>query len=242
MLLPPAIDAALQAQSGPVMLSHTWLFCGPQLMVMEPPQVDRRRRWDYYDRRAEEGQRTVRQATTYWTGLGVETTEAEIEEEGLEVRGLLRSLTPATFAELGAGPGTFTSDLRGWGLALDQSDAALRVLLAGSPEMPAIRADACRLPFPDQAFERVVATHVYGLLPEPERRSFLAEAHRVADELIVLDAGRPIGVASEQIQVRTLAGGERFEIFRRHFDAEELAHELGGTPIFAGRFYVLVLA
>ena len=209
---------------------------------MEPPQGDRRRSWEYYDRRAQEGQRTVRHATEYWTGLGVETSEAEIEAEGLELRRLLRSLTPATFAEVGAGPGTFTSDLAGCGVALDQSDAALRVLLAGSPKMSAVQADACRLPFPDRALERVIATHIYGLLHESERRSFLAEVHRVADELVVLDAGRPIGVAAEQTQLRTLSGGDRFEIFRRHFDAEELAQELGGRPLFAGRFYVLVAA
>ena len=209
---------------------------------MEPAQVDRQRSWEYYDRRAQEGQRTVRHAAEYWTGLGVKTTEAEIETEGLELRGLLRSLSPATFAEVGAGPGTFTSDLPGRGLALDQSDAALRVLLAGSPTIPAVRADACRLPFPDRALERVIATHIYGLLRKPERRSFLAEAHRVADELLVLDAGRPMGVAAEQIQRRTLSSGERFEIYRRHFDAEELARELGGHPVFAGRFYALVIA
>ena len=209
---------------------------------MEPAQVDRQRSWEYYDRRAQEGQRTVRHAAEYWTGLGVKTTEAEIEAEGLELRGLLRSLTPATFAEVGAGPGTFTSDLPGRGLALDQSDAALRVLLASSPTIPAVRADACHLPFPARALERVLATHIYGLLRKPERGSFLAEAHRVADELLVLDASRPMGVAAEQTQRRTLSGGERFEIYRRHFDAEELAQELTGQPVFAGRFYVLVIA
>ena len=209
---------------------------------MEPAQVDRQRSWEYYDRRALEGRRTVRQAAEYWTGLGVKTTEAEIEAEGLELRGVLRSLTPATFAEVGAGPGTFTSDLPGRGLALDQSDAALRVLLASSPTIPAVRADACHLPFPDRALERVIATHIYGLLRKPERGSFLAEAHRVADELLVLDASRPMGVAAEQTQRRTLSGGERFEIYRRHFDTQELAHELGGRPVFAGRFYVLVTA
>ena len=209
---------------------------------MEPAQVDRQRSWEYYDRRAQEGQRTVRHAAEYWTGLGVKTTEAEIEAEGLELRGVLRSLTPATFAEVGAGPGTFTSDLPGRGLALDQSDAALRVLLAGSPTISAVRADACRLPFRDRALGRVFATHIYGLLRKPERGSFLAEAHRVADELIVLDAGRPIGVPAEQTQRRTLSGRGRFEIYRRHFDAEELARELGGQPVFAGRFHVLVIA
>src|SRR3974390_1409208 len=148
---------------------------------MEPAGGDRRQAWEYYDRRAQEGQRTVRHAAEYWTGLGVRTSQAEIEAEGLELRRHLHTLNPATFAEVGAGPGTFTSDLPGWGLALDQSDAALRVLLADSPTVPALRADACRLPFPDRALGRVFATHIYGLLRRPERRSFLAEAHRVAD-------------------------------------------------------------
>jgi Methyltransferase domain len=220
----------------------TGQFCGPNLVEMEPAHGDRRRLWEYYDRRAQEGQRTVRHAAEYWTGLGVKTTELEIETEGLELRRLLRSLTRATFAEVGAGPGTFSTDFAGRGLVLDQSDAALRVLLADSPTIPAVRADACRLPFPDRALERVIATHIYGLLRKPERGSFLAEAHRVADELIVLDAARPIGVPAEQTQLRTLSGGGRFEIYRRHFDAEELAQELGGRPVFAGRFYVLVIA
>jgi ubiquinone/menaquinone biosynthesis C-methylase UbiE len=209
---------------------------------MEPAQVYQQRSWEYYDLRAQEGERTVRHAAEYWTGLGVQTTESEIQAEGLELRRLLRSLTPATFAEVGAGTGTFTSDLPGRGLALDQSDTALRVLLAGSPTIPAVRADACRLPFSDRALERVFATHIYGLLRETERGAFLAEAHRVADELVVLDAGRPMGVPAEQIQRRTLSNSGPFEIYRRHFDAEELAQELRGQPLFVGRFYVLVIA
>jgi hypothetical protein len=107
--------------------------------------------------------------------------------------------------------------------------------------MPAVQADAFRLPFRDRALERVVGTHIYGLLRETERESFLTEARRVADQLLVLDAGRPIGVAPEETQLRTLPGGDRFEIFRRHFHAEELARELGGRPLFSGRFYVLVV-
>jgi ubiquinone/menaquinone biosynthesis C-methylase UbiE len=209
---------------------------------MDPDVVERGRSWEYYDRRAQDGQRTVRNAAEYWAGLGVEATEAEIEAEGLELRGQLRSLTPSTFVEVGAGPGTFTSDLPGPGIALDQSDAALRVLLANAPNIPAVRADACQLPLRDRAVARVIATHIYGLLRIADRRSFLAEAHRVADELIVLDAGRPIGVSAEQIQHRTLSGGRSFEIYRRHFDAEELAEEVRGQPVFAGRFYVLVIA
>jgi hypothetical protein len=51
-----------------------------------------------------------------------------------------------------------------------------------------------------------------------------------------------MGVPAEQIQRRTLSDSGPFEIYRRHFDAEELAQELRGQPLFVGRFYVLVIA
>jgi SAM-dependent methyltransferase len=196
--------------------------------------------WEYYDRRAAEGTRTIGHALAYWTGLGVQATAADIEAEALEVQRLLRSMKPACFVEIGAGPGTFTADLPGWGIALDQSEAALRVLRSGPAETPVVRADALRLPLRDRAVVRAFAAHIYGLLIEQERLSFLSEARRVADRLVVVDAGRPVGVAAEQWQQRTLSGGERFSIYRRHFDAEQLARELDGRPLFSGRFYVLV--
>lgn len=207
---------------------------------MDAKWGDRPASWEYYDRRARQGTRTVRHAYQYWTGLGVEVTEGEIEEEGHQVRQILRSLTPATFVEVGAGPGTFTPDLPGAGLALDQSDAALRVLRGNMPRIPAVRADACRLPLHDLAVHRIIATHIYGILPPPQLGTFLTEVHRVSEELILLDSGRPSGVPAEQIQRRSLGGDASFEIHRRHFDADTLAEELGGHVMFAGRFYVLV--
>ena len=52
--------------------------------------------------------------------------------------------------------------------------------------------------------------------------------------------GRPEGVNAEEWQERTLPGGDSYRVFRRHFDAEELAAEVGGVVLFAGQFYVLV--
>ena len=60
------------------------------------------------------------------------------------------------------------------------------------------------------------------------REPFLAEAHRVASEVVILDAGRPLGVSAEEWQERTLPGGGRYRVFRRHFDADALAAEVGG--------------
>jgi hypothetical protein len=78
------------------------------------------------------------------------------------------------------------------------------------------------------------------LLLPGERESFLAEAHRVASEVVILDAGCPEGVNAEEWQERTLPGGDRYRVFRRHFDADALAAEVGGVVLFAGQFYVLV--
>lgn len=202
---------------------------------------DRSALWEYYDRRAAEGVRGIGNARQYWQGLGLDVTELEIEAEANELVHVLGGMAPDTFIEVGAGPGTFTRVLPGWGVALDQSDAALRVLLSGYPTTPTVRADALHLPFPDRAVGRVFATHIYGLLLDPDRRALIDEARRVSGELVILDAGRPHGVPAEQLQHRTLLG-RSYEVYRRHFEAAELASELRASVLFSGRFYVLVAA
>lgn len=198
--------------------------------------------WEYYDRRAAQGVRGVNHAVEYWTGLGVEVTAADIEAEAAQLERHLRGLVPATFVEVGAGPGTFTAVLPGRGIALDQSDASLRVLLASSAHVPAVRADALALPLRDQGVERVYATHIYGILGAGADRALVSEARRVARELVIVDAGRPAGVPAEHWQVRILPDGSSWRIYRRHFDGPDLAAEVGGRILFAGRFYVLIAA
>ncbi len=198
--------------------------------------------WEYYDRRAAQGVRGIGHAADYWTGLGAPATVADIEAEVRQLQRLLRALAPARFVELGAGPGTFTADLPGDGVAVDQSAAALQVLRTNQPRVPVVRADALRLPFPDKALDRAVAAHLYGLLPPEERRCLLGEARRVCAELVVVDAGRPDGVPAEHWEDRSLPDGGHYRILRRHFTGEQLAEELGGRSLFSGRFYVLVVA
>lgn len=198
--------------------------------------------WEYYDRRAAQGVLGIGHAVDYWTGLGVLATAADIEAEAQQLQRLLRALPPARFVELGAGPGTFTADLPGEGVAIDQSAAALWVLRTDQRRVPVVRADALRLPFPDKALDRAVAAHLYGLLPPEVRRRLRAEARRVAAELVVVDAGRPDGVPAEHWQSRTLPDGGLYRILRRHFTGEQLAEELGGRSLLSGRFYVLVIA
>ena len=171
--------------------------------------------------------------------LGVTVEVEDIAAEAAQLERLLCELSAVRFVEIGAGPGAFTRYLAGSGIAIDQSRRALDVLRTVAPQVPVIQAGP--LPYRRaHAFDRFFSAHVYGLLLPSEREPFLAEAHRVASEVVILDAGRPLGVSAEEWQERTLPGGGRYRVFRRHFDADALAAEVGGVVLFAGQFYVLV--
>ena len=202
--------------------------------------MTQRELWEYYERRVAQGVPGLPNAVSYWQGLGVEVSEQEISAEGGDVERVLRSLQPVPFLEVGAGPGTFTDLLPGWGVALDQSQAALQTIRARSPSISTVRADALHLPVHDRSISRVFATHIYGLLEPEGRTALLKEAKRVASEVVILDAGRPEGVPAEHRQLRTLPDGSQWHILRRHFDPEVLAAEIGGEVLFGGRFYVIV--
>ena len=97
------------------------------------------------------------------------------------------------------------------------------------------------LPFEDGEFERVFTSHFYGhLLPE-ERERFLAEARRVAGELVVVDAKLREGVEPEGWPERILDDGSRYRVYKRFFSGEGLAEELGGGRVLhEGRWFVVV--
>jgi hypothetical protein len=208
--------------------------------------------WDYYDRRAQlrsdevlahpkQMDRSARYALEYWHGLGVDASAQELEAENRQVCAVVGSLEPATYLEIGSGPGTYTSVLPGRGIALDQSAAALRTLRAQLRAVPTVQADALQLPLPDRSVERVFATHLYGILHPENRNTLLNEARRVAARVVLVDSGRPAGVPAEHWQQRSSGSGEKvYRVLRRHFDAHELADEIGGNVLFGGRFYVVV--
>lgn len=214
-------------------------------MIRDQPAEDvpghRRSLWEYYDRRVTGRPPGFANAHAYWSGLGVEVQIADIEAEAVRLESRLRELPPLRFVEVGAGPGTFTGLLPGEGIAIDQSQRALDALRAYVANVPVVRADALRLPLQDKAVPRCFASHLYGLLLPSERSPFLAEARRVSDEIVILDAGRPSGVCAEEWQERTLPDGGQYQVFRRHFDAEVLAEEVRGDVLFDGRFYVMVV-
>ena len=71
---------------------------------------------------------------------------------------------------------------------------------------------------------------------------FLAEARRVARELVVVDAALRDDVAPEELQERVLNDGSRHRVFKRFFRASELAQELGGaTVLHDGQWFVAVV-
>ncbi len=224
-------------------------------MVVSEDTEYRVQLWDYYDRRVQfraqdalaraqdYESRDVRTALEYWHGLGIAASASELLAEDARVCEVLHSLEPTTYLEVGSGPGTYTSILPGKGIALDQSAAALRVLLSRESGVPVIRADALQLPLRDRCVGRVFAAHIYGILAEPGRTALLQEARRVGSQIIVLDSGRPAGVSAEEWQQRTSGLDRRvYRVLRRHFDAHELADEIGGRVLFAGRFYVVVIS
>src|SRR5919107_65337 len=83
------------------------------------------------------------------------------------------------------------------------------------------------------------------LLGVPERELFLGEALRVAAEQIIHVEPTPLFGPSglrEALEERVLPDGSRFRIYRRCFDPEGLAEELGGRVHFAGRWSVMAAA
>ena len=84
---------------------------------------------------------------------------------------------------------------------------------------PLVRADAFALPFRNDSFDRVFTGHFYGHLYPDQRARFLAEARRLAPELVVLDAALHDAVEPEQIQERILNDGSSHRVFKRYFTA-----------------------
>jgi ubiquinone/menaquinone biosynthesis C-methylase UbiE len=153
----------------------------------------------------------------------------------------LAALPPARTLDVACGTGFLTQHLPGRITGLDQSAAMLEVASARVPEAGFVQSDALRLPFADGAFDRVFTSHFYGHLEELERGRFLAEARRVAPELVVVDAGLREDVEPVEWQERVLNDGSRWQVFKRYFEPGELVAELGGAEtLHAGRWFVAV--
>jgi SAM-dependent methyltransferase len=191
---------------------------------------------DYYERRAPE-------YDDWWNGTGLfaERTRPGWHEEVAALIGALRALPPARTLDVACGTAFLGRHLPGDVTGLDASPAMLAIARERLPEV--VEGDALDPPFADGAFERVAAGHFYGHLEEPERSRFLARARRLAPELLVIDSARRPDVPAERMDPRVLSDGSRHAVFKRWFEPEELAGELGGgTIVHAGGWFVAVLA
>jgi ubiquinone/menaquinone biosynthesis C-methylase UbiE len=192
----------------------------------------------YYDARA-------REYDDWIDGVGVYDGRARPgwEEELVALRAALEALPPARTLDVACGSGYFTRFLPGHAVALDQSENMIEVARERDAATEYVVGDALELPFPDGSFERVFTGHFYGHLQDEERRRFLAQAARVAPQLVVLDSALREEVVPEEWQERLLKDGSRWHVYKRYFEPEQLAHELGGgRTLFGGVWFVVVAA
>jgi ubiquinone/menaquinone biosynthesis C-methylase UbiE len=153
------------------------------------------------------------------------------------------ALPPARTLDVACGTGFLTRHLAGEVTGLDQSERMIKIARERVPAARFVQGDAGRLPFEDASFDRVFTGHFYGHLDEGERETFLAEVSRVAGELVVVDSAVRPDHAREEWQERVLNDGSRFQVYKRYFDAGELARSLGGgTVLHASDWFVMVSA
>jgi demethylmenaquinone methyltransferase/2-methoxy-6-polyprenyl-1,4-benzoquinol methylase len=199
----------------------------------------------YYDRRAGE-------YDDWWLGTGLFAARERPgwDVEVAELLAILERLPPARVLDVACGTGFLTRHLRGELTALDQSPGMVAIASARLPRARVVVGDATTLPFADGSFDRVVTGHFYGHLLAGEREAFLAQARRVARELVRrlppergVDSALGEGVETEQWQERVLDDGSRHRVYKRYFRGEELAEELGGgAVVHDGRWFVAVVA
>ena len=190
----------------------------------------------YYDNRAPEYDEWYRGVSRF----------AQRERPGWEddlkaLENDVAALTPARTLDVACGTGFLTRHLRGEITGLDQSERMLEVAAEQVPDAELVSGDALALPFADDTFDRLFTGHFYGHLEGSDREAFLAEAHRVAGELVIVDSARRPDHEPEEWQERILNDGSRYQVYKRFFEPEALAQELGGGSVLhASRWFVMV--
>ena len=190
----------------------------------------------YYHARA-------REYDDWWLGRGpfADRDRPGWEEEREQLEAVVASLPPVRTLDVACGTGFLTRHLRGEVTGLDQSGAMLAIASEQAPEATFAQGDALDLPFDDGAFDRVFASYFYCHLEEDERVRFLAEARRLAPELVVVASRLKDEVEPSRYEERMLQDGSRWTVFKRYFQPDELVTELGGGEILHLGHYFLVV-
>jgi ubiquinone/menaquinone biosynthesis C-methylase UbiE len=191
----------------------------------------------YYDRRAPE-------YDDWWLGRGLfaDRPRPGWDDEREQLAGVIAELPPARTLDVACGTGFLTRHLRGEVVGLDASERMLTVARAQAPNATLLLGDALSLPFEDSAFDRVFTSYFYCHLEEEDRERFLAEARRVAPELVVVASLRRGDDRAERRDNRVLRDGSRWTVFKRVFDGPDLADELGGEIVFQGSWFLVARA
>jgi ubiquinone/menaquinone biosynthesis C-methylase UbiE len=189
----------------------------------------------YYEARA-------REYDDWWTGRGLyaDRDRPGWEEARQALETWIAQLPPARTLDIACGTGFMTRHLRGDVVGLDQSESMLEVARAQAPDAEFVAGDALELPFEDGSFDRIFTSYFYCHLEEDERRRFLAEARRVARELVVVASVRSDDEAPERWEERKLKDGSRWQVYKRVFVPDDLAGELDGRVLHANDYFVMV--
>jgi ubiquinone/menaquinone biosynthesis C-methylase UbiE len=190
---------------------------------------------EYYDKRAPE-------YDDWWLGRGpfASRERPRWQESRAKLAATIAALPAARTLDVACGTGFLTQHLRGDVVGLDQSASMLAEATLRLPHITLVQGDALTLPFPDRSFDRVFTSFFYCHLEEGNRQRFLAEAGRVAGELVVVASVPADGDAHERWEERVLDDGSAWQVFKRVFEPAALATELGGEVLLGEEWFVVV--
>jgi SAM-dependent methyltransferase len=191
----------------------------------------------YYDRRAQE-------YDDWWLGRGLYAGRVRPgwDDERRSLEETIAELPPLVTLDVACGTGFLTRHLRGEVVALDASERMLEVARRQAPAATFVQGDALSLPFEDRSFERVFTSYFYCHLEAEDRQRFIAEARRVAPEPVVVASVRREGDAFDRWEERRLKDGSTWSVYKRVFEGDDLATELGGEVLFKGDWFIIVRA
>lgn len=158
-----------------------------------------------------------------------------------ELVALVRGLPPARTVDVACGTGFLSGHLRGVVVGVDQSASMVGLARSCVTGRLVMVGDALKLAVADGSFDRVFTGHFFGHLPPAEQTVFLAEARRVAGQLVVVDSARRPGLPPEQWQERVLNDGSRHLVYKRYLTAAGLAEEIGGQVLLDSEWFVAAL-
>jgi ubiquinone/menaquinone biosynthesis C-methylase UbiE len=189
----------------------------------------------YYEARA-------REYDDWWLGRGLyaDRHRPRWDEARQELERWIADLPPARTLDVACGTGFMTRHLQGEVVGVDQSASMLEVAREQAPNAEFVVGDGLALPVDDDSFDRLFTSYFYCHLEEDDRLRFLAEARRVARELVVVASILTEGEQAERWDERKLKDGSRWQVYKRVFVPDDLAEELDGRVLHANEYFVMV--